>query len=118
MGAAMVLAPSLLWLAIMSAVFIGMEARPENPSPIEGSLPIPAERQDLANHPWYTYVFNDLGVITHYFVGTEVPVNSCATLSLDGGSGAASACNGWILTFAEPLLLETEPILIQPALAE
>lgn len=116
-------------------------------------------RQDLINHPWYTYILNDLGAVTHYFVSTAVPVNSCAFLgstedvldqgtgsgiiltapSLDGiyygGSGAASACNGWIfidaatgvlgmafgmkiMTFDAPLILETEPTLIQPTAVE
>lgn len=112
------------------------------------------KREDLVNHPWYTYILNDMGNITHYFVSTALPVNSCAFLSstedvetryegtivltapsLDGiyygGSGAASACNGWIfidagtgamglafgtkiITFDAPLLLDTEPVRIQP----
>lgn len=135
MGAVAILAPSLLWLAIVSAAIISIGARPENLSCAEGSLPIPAARQDLTNHPWYTYIFNDLGDVTHYFVSIEVPVNSCAISSLDGGSGDASVCNGWIftdaatgglgmahgmkiMTFDAPLLLETEPTLIQPTLAE
>lgn len=77
------------------------------------------EKADLLNHPWYTYIYSDDGRVTHYFVSTTVPVNSCAFLgstedvetkhegtivltapSLDGifygGAGAASACNGWI----------------------
>lgn len=106
-------------------------------------------RQDLLNHPWYTYIISETGAITHYFVSTTVPVNSCAFLSstedetangimtapsLDGlyygGAGAATVCNGWIfidaatntmglafgaeiLTFDAPLILETEPLLIQ-----
>ncbi|OGY20965.1 MAG: hypothetical protein A2113_01525 [Candidatus Woykebacteria bacterium GWA1_44_8] len=101
---------------------------------------------------------SDDGRVTHYFVSTAVPVNSCAFLSstedvetqyegdpvltapsLDGiyygGSGAASACNGWIfidaatggmgmafgtkiMTFDAPLILETEPILIRPVAPE
>lgn len=107
-------------------------------------------RQDLVNRPWFTYIMSDVGTVTHYFVSTTVPVNSCAFLSstedektgvvltapsLDGiyygGSGAAATCNGWIfidaatgamglvfgakiLTFDAPLILETEPLLIQP----
>lgn len=129
---------------------------PQNENfPIRGILTEYTERQDLVNHPWYTYILNDMGNVTHYFVSTALPVNSCAFLgstedvrddddgnliltapSLDGvyygGSGAASACNGWIfidaatgamglafgmkiMTFDAPLLLETEPILIQPS---
>ncbi len=76
-------------------------------------------RGDMINHPWYTYIMNDLNAVTHYFVSTALPVNSCAFLSstedidrssngnvkmtapsLDGiyygGSGASASCNGWI----------------------
>lgn len=149
-----------------------IEDRAESFSRAEALLPIPRNenfplrqvlveytvRQDLVNHPWYTYILNDLGAVTHYFVSTAVPVNSCAFLgstedirddkdgnliltapSLDGiyygGSGAASACNGWIfvdagtgvlgmafgmkiMTFDAPLILETEPTLIQPIAVE
>ncbi len=112
-------------------------------------------REDLLNHPWYTYIISDTGAITHYFVSTTVPVSTNAFLgstesiyysgngnlvltapSLDGiyygGSGSTSSMNGWIfidaatgamgivygckiLTFDAPLILQTEPLLIQIA---
>lgn len=137
-------------------------ARAEAKVPVRPSVNFPVRavleeynwRIDQLNHPWYTYILNDLNVATHYFVSTTVPVNSCAFLSstedvrddddgnlvltapsLDGiyygGSGAAAACNGWIfidagtgimglafgvhvLTYDAPLILETEPVRIQP----
>ena len=87
--------------------------------PLRGVLVEYTRRQDLVNHPWYTYIYSDDGRVTHYFVSTTVPVNSCAFLgstedvetqyegtvvltapSLDGifygGAGASAACNGWI----------------------
>lgn len=123
--------------------------------PLYGLLLEYTEKTDLSYHPWYTYILGENGTITHYFVSTTVPVNSCAFLgstedvetkhegtivltapSLDGifygGAGASAACNGWIfkdaatgslgmafgaqiLTFEQPLILEAEPIRIQPA---
>ncbi len=108
------------------------------------------KRQDMMNHPWYTYIMSDTGAITHYFVSTTVPVSTNAFLgstedyigngviltapSLDGiyygGAGSVTGSNGWIfidaatgamgiaygqkiLTFDAPLILETEPQLIQ-----
>jgi hypothetical protein len=110
------------------------------------------KREDMVNHPWYTYIFSDTGAITYYFVSTTVPVSTNAFLgsteylssgnavltapSLDGiyygGSGSITGDNGWIfvdaatgamgivygqkiLTFDAPLLLQTEPQLIQIA---
>ena len=87
--------------------------------PLRSVLAEYTRRQDLINHPWYTYILSDTGQVTHYFVSTSVPVNSCAFLSstedivesegtdlvltapsLDGifygGAGAAAACDGWI----------------------
>jgi hypothetical protein len=87
--------------------------------PIRKVLVEYTRRGDLSNHPWYTYIMNDLNAVTHYFVSTALPVNSCAFLSstedvyddgtgnlvltapsLDGiyygGSGASASCNGWI----------------------
>lgn len=116
------------------------------------------KRQDMVNHPWYTYIFSDTGAITHYFVSTTLPVSTNAFLgsteavyddsnggnlvltapSLDGiyygGAGSSSNQNGWIfidaatgamgvaygqkiLTFEAPLILQTEPILIQARVA-
>ncbi len=112
-------------------------------------------REDMPNHPWYTYIMSDTGAITHYFVSTTVPVSTNAFLgstesvyysgngnlvltapSLDGiyygGSGSVTGLNGWIfidaatgamgivygtniLTFDSPLILQTEPQLIQIA---
>jgi len=175
------IAPVVL-LAVMSVLLMGascdgnkateqrnrsIETRSEMFARAEAKIPVPrtenfplrvvlaeyTRRQDLLNHPWYTYILSDTGQATHYFVSTTVPVNSCAFLgstedvetkyegtivltapSLDGiyygGSGAASACNGWIfidaatgvmgmvfgtkiMTFDAPLILETEPILIR-----
>lgn len=107
-------------------------------------------REDMVNHPWYTYIMSDTGAITHYFVSTTVPVSTNAFLgstesvyngsvvitapSLDGiyygGAGSSTGMNGWIfidaatgamgiaygqkiLTFDAPLILLTEPQLIQ-----
>lgn len=95
------------------------------PAPINKNFPIRevlveyTKRQDLTNHPWYTYVFSDTGAITHYFVSTTLPISTNAFLgstesiyyssygnlvmtapSLDGvyygGSGSTSADAGWI----------------------
>ena len=95
------------------------------PAPHTSNFPIRevlveyTERQDMVNHPWYTYVFSDTGAITHYFVSTTLPVSTNAFLgatttivytdngslamdapSLDGiyygGSGSSSNQNGWI----------------------
>jgi hypothetical protein len=130
------------------------------PMPTNSNFPVRkllvkyTERQDMINHPWYTYILGDNGNIVFYFVSTTLPVNSCAFLSSTeaivdrsegdlvltapstdgiyyGGSGASSACNGWIfedattgaiglvfgtkiMTFDAPLILEAEPVLIQP----
>jgi hypothetical protein len=99
------------------------------PAPYTKNFPIRevlveyTKRQDLKNHPWYTYVFSDTGAITHYFVSTTLPVSTNAFLgattsvvysnggnlemdapSLDGiyygGSGSASSMNGWIFVDA------------------
>lgn len=126
------------------------------PAPESQNFPLRAvlaeytRRQDLVNHPWYTYIMSDTGAITHYFVSTTMPVSTNAFLgstesvyatgtvltapSLDGiyygGAGSASSMNGWIfvdaatgamgiaygqkiLTFDAPLILQTEPQLIQ-----
>lgn len=75
-----------------------------------------AKREDLVNHPWYTYIMSDTGAITHYFVSTTIPVSTSAFLSstedvlsggtivtapsLDGiyygGAGSTTGSNGWI----------------------
>ena len=78
------------------------------------------ERQDMVNHPWYTYILGENGNVVSYFVSTTMPLNACAFLSstedvmhgadgdlvltapsLDGifygGSGASVACTGWIV---------------------
>jgi|SRR3990172_1888893 len=114
-----------------------VETRTEMFARAEALIPIPrtenfplrevlaeyTRRQDLVNHPWYTYLLSDTGQVTHYFVSTAVPVNACAFLSstedietqyegtivvtapsLDGifygGAGAAAACDGWIFVDA------------------
>lgn len=139
---------------------VEMMARAEAliPAPQSQNFPLRAVlaeytiREDLLNHPWYTYIMSDTGAITHYFVSTTVPVSTNAFLgstesvytgqssvvltapSLDGiyygGSGSTSMMNGWIfidaatgamgiaygqkiLTFDAPLILLTEPQLIQ-----
>lgn len=53
-----------------------------------------AKRQDMVNHPWYTYIMSDTGAITHYFVSTTVPVSTNAMLGSteavwSGSSGAS-----------------------------
>lgn len=76
-------------------------------------------REDLINHPWYTYVVADNGQNIGYFVTTGVPVNACDYLSSTeevhtewegtvvltapsiegiyyGGGGAAASCNTFI----------------------
>ena len=128
------------------------------PAPQSQNFPLRAvlaeytRRQDLLNHPWYTYIMSDTGAITHYFVSTTLPLSTNAFLgstevvfnstlvltapSLDGiyygGSGSVTGSNGWIfidaatgamgvaygqkiLTFDAPLILQTEPQLIQIA---
>lgn len=100
------------------------------PTPTNKNFPIRevlveyTKRQDLTNHPWYTYVFSDTGAITHYFVSTTLPVSTNAFLgstktlvsngngslldmdapSLEGiyygGSGSSSNQNGWIFVDA------------------
>ena len=142
-----------------------IETRAEMFQRAEAKIPVPrtenfplrevlaeyTRRQDLPNHPWYTYIISDTGAITHYFVSTTVPVSSLAFLSstedlnsennliltapsLDGifygGAGAVATSGGWIfidagtgamgivfgmniMTFDAPLILETEPLLIQ-----
>lgn len=71
------------------------------------------EREDLINHPYYIYVFSDVGTIIGYYVAQSYPVSTNAFLSstedltsygiatapsLDGiyygGSGASSG-DGW-----------------------
>ena len=101
-----------------AAMFARAEAKIPIPRtenfPLREVLAEYTRRQDILNHPWYTYIMSDDGRVTHYFVSTTVPVNSCAFLSstedvnyssygnlkmtapsLDGiyygGSGAASA---------------------------
>ena len=111
-----------------------ISARWQNFERAEALLPAPAQqnfplrellieytqRQDLVNHPWYTYVLGENGNAVYYFVSTTLPVNVCAFLSstedvkessygnliltapsLDGiyygGAGASSTCNGWIV---------------------
>ena len=133
-----------------------IEARAQMFARAEAKIPIPytenfplrevlaeyTRRQDLINHPWYTYIMADTGAVTHYFVSTAVPVNSCAFLSstedissvgvltapsLDGiyygGSGAAAACNGWIfidaatgamgLVFGAKILTFDAPLILE-----
>jgi len=81
------------------------------------------KRQDMLNHPWYTYILSDNGTITAYFVSTTLPVSTNAFLgstedlysssygnlvlaapSLDGvyygGAGSTSSMNGWIFVDA------------------
>lgn len=132
-----------------------------HPAPLQQNFPLRAllveytQRQDLTNHPWYTYVLGENGNAVYYFVSTTLPVNVCAFLSatedikthsygnmvltapsLDGiyygGAGASASCSGWIvkdaatnamgiiygdklLVFDQPLILDTEPVLIQIA---
>ncbi len=84
--------------------------------PLRALLVEYTKRQDLVNHPWYTYIMSDTGAITHYFVSTTVPVSTSAFLSstedvlysstvvtapsLDGiyygGAGSTTGSNGWI----------------------
>lgn len=129
-----------------------------HPEPAQQNFPLRellveyTNRQDLVNHPWYTYILGENGNATHYFVSTTMPLNACTFLSssedvrkssngdlimtapsLDGifygGSGASSACSGWIVKDAatnamliiygdkllvsdQPLLLDTQPVRI------
>lgn len=95
---------------------------PENQNfPIRALLVEYTKRQDMVNHPWYTYIMSDTGAITHYFVSTTIPVSTNAFLgstesvdddndlvltapSLDGvyygGSGSVTGSNGWIFVDA------------------
>lgn len=88
--------------------------------PLRGLLKEFTERQDMVNHPWWTYITGENGNVVSFLVSTTVPLNVCAFLSstedvrsssygnlvltapsLDGifygGSGASSVCNGWIV---------------------
>ncbi len=92
--------------------------QPEN-FPARRLLAEYTRRQDIPNHPWYTYILSDIGTITYYFVSKGLPVSTNAFLSstesvyksangnvvltapsLDGvyygGAGASSNMNGWI----------------------
>jgi len=57
------------------------------PAPQQQNFPLRAllaeytERQDLLNHPWFTYILGENGNAVSYFVSTTVPVNVCAFLS-------------------------------------
>lgn len=97
-----------------------------HPAPDQQNFPLRAllveytKRQDLVNHPWYTYVLGENGNAVYYFVSTTIPVNVCAFLSATedvkthsygnlvltapsfdgiyyGGAGANASCNGWIV---------------------
>lgn len=99
------------------------------PSPESQNFPLRkvlaeyTRREDMVNHPWYTYIMSDTGAITHYFVSTTVPVSTNAFLgstedmqgnsygnvvltapSLDGiyygGAGSSTGMNGWIFVDA------------------
>ena len=98
-----------------------MFARAEKIYPIPLTVNFPAremlvkftEREDVKNHPYYVYVFSDVGTIIGYYVAQSFPVSINAFLSsteefnngailtapsLDGiyygGSGAVSG-DGW-----------------------
>lgn len=144
------------WDSLKQRIAVMDKAAALIPAPESQNFPLRAvlaeytRRQDLINHPWYTYIFSDTGAITAYFVSTTLPVSTNAFLgsteyvedsnvvltapSLDGiyygGSGSSSSMNGWIfidaatgamgvaygqkiLTFDAPLILQTEPQLIQ-----
>ncbi|MBI2041437.1 MAG: hypothetical protein HYT20_00270 [Candidatus Nealsonbacteria bacterium] len=130
-----------------AAMFARAEAKIPVPRtenfPLRAVLAEYTRRQDLVNHEWYTYIMSDTGAVTHYFVSTTVPVNSCAFLSstedaisssivltapsLDGiyygGSGAAAVCNGWIfidaatgamgLVFGAKILTFDAPLILE-----
>lgn len=83
--------------------------------PLRQALVEFTEREDLINHPWYTYVLGDNGNIVGYYVTKTPPLNSCNFLSstedqgvsgavltapsLDGiyygGGGSSSNCDEW-----------------------
>lgn len=61
--------------------------------PIRDALVEFTIRQDLVNHPWYTYIFGDNGNVIGYYVTKTGPINSCNFLSSteevrDGGKSS------------------------------
>lgn len=88
--------------------------------PLRSLLRVMTEREDMVNHPWYTYVLADTGQTLGYYVTKTPPMNKCNFLSsteevrysdygnmvltapsLDGiyygGGGASGACNQWVM---------------------
>lgn len=95
--------------------------------PLRSLLVEMTKREDLVNHPWYTYVIADTGQTLGYYVTKTPPINKCNFLSstqdalkvnlsgggdadavlpltapsLDGiyygGGGASGACNQWVM---------------------
>ena len=93
--------------------------------PLRDLLVEMTKREDLVNHPWYTYVIADTGQTLGYYVTKTPPINKCNFLSstedyqkvnlsggadavlpltapsLDGiyygGGGASGACNQWVM---------------------
>lgn len=57
-------------------------------------------RQDMVNHPWYTYILGDNGNMIGYYVTKTGPINSCNFLSSteDAGNPADGADATVILT--------------------
>jgi hypothetical protein len=49
--------------------------------PIRKALVKYTEREDMVNHPWYTYVLGDNGNVLGYYVSTTPPINACNFLS-------------------------------------
>lgn len=58
-----------------------------NNFPIREALVEFTLRQDLTNHPWYTYILGDNGNMVGYYVTKTGPINSCNFLSSTEDAG-------------------------------
>lgn len=52
-----------------------------NNFPLRSLLAEMTRREDLPNHPWYTYLLGEQGNVVGYYVSKTVPVNKCNFLS-------------------------------------
>jgi hypothetical protein len=100
--------------------------------PLRAAVVKMTERQDLANHPWYIYLYGDQGNVLGYYVAQTVPISTCAFLSstenvrtssngnlvltapsLDGiyygGAGASGGCGWFFFDYATDALIQLGP---------
>ena len=105
--------------------------KPEN-FPIRQALADYTTRQDLLNHPWYTYIIGDNLNIGGYYITKTGPISTCNFLSsteivdssangkiiltapsLDGifygGSGSSSTCGYFFFDYSSDALIILAP---------